>query len=181
MDLREKKTKRAVRDAFLQLRAKKPLERITVKELTELAEISKATFYLHYRDIYDLSEKMQNEVVEDIMTAVAQNEAALVDMDQTAKKLHAAFCAHQHLIDILFSGSQASALAGSIEQAIRDSIYRIKPGLRNNAQFNVLLSYQIHGAFYAYQENHKLLGDEVILSILDEISERLKDLLENGK
>lgn len=43
MDLRERKTKRAIKDAFLQLRAKKPLERITIKELSDLAEISKAT------------------------------------------------------------------------------------------------------------------------------------------
>ena len=34
-----------------------------MKELAELAEISKATFYLHYHDIYDLSSKMQKEVI----------------------------------------------------------------------------------------------------------------------
>ena len=54
MDLREKKTLRAIRTAFLQLRGQRPLEKITVKELCELAEISKATFYIHYRDLYDL-------------------------------------------------------------------------------------------------------------------------------
>ena len=59
MDLRTRKTKKALHNAFLQLRAKKDLERITVKELTELAEVSKATFYLHYRDIYDLSDHLQ--------------------------------------------------------------------------------------------------------------------------
>ena len=59
MDLREKKTKRNIRNAFIELRAKKPLERISIKELAELAEISKATFYLHYKDIYDLSENLQ--------------------------------------------------------------------------------------------------------------------------
>ena len=170
MDLRERKTKRAIRDAFLQLRAKKPLERITIKELSELAEISKATFYLHYKDIYDLSEQLQNEIVQDIMSAVSQDEAALVDMEQTAKKLYAAFCSHQHLIDILFSGNQASALPGSIEQGIKDSIYRIKPEAKEDAVFNVLLSYQIQGGFHAYMENRKLLGDEIILNILDELS-----------
>ena len=41
MDLRIKKTKNNIHNAFLQLRAKKPLERISVKELCEIAEISK--------------------------------------------------------------------------------------------------------------------------------------------
>ena len=85
MDLRERKTKRAIKDAFLQLRVKKPLERIRVKELSELAQISKATFYLHYKDIYDLSEQLQNEVVQDIMGAVALNGTAPLDMEKMAK------------------------------------------------------------------------------------------------
>ena len=56
MDMRIEKTRRSIINAFLQLRAQKPLEKITVKELSALAEINKATFYLHYRDIYELSE-----------------------------------------------------------------------------------------------------------------------------
>ena len=57
MDLRITKTRAAVKNAFLELRAEKPLEKITVKELSTAANINKATFYLHYRDIFDLSEK----------------------------------------------------------------------------------------------------------------------------
>ena len=37
MDLREIKTQRSIRNAFLQLRSEKPLERIRVKERAELA------------------------------------------------------------------------------------------------------------------------------------------------
>ena len=43
-------------NAFLELRSKKALEKITVRELCEKAEINKSTFYTHFRDIYDLSE-----------------------------------------------------------------------------------------------------------------------------
>ena len=77
MDLRTKKTQRAIREAFLRLRAKKPLERITVKELVELAEISKATFYLHYQDIYDLSDQLQQEVIEATLAKITHPEAFL--------------------------------------------------------------------------------------------------------
>ena len=58
LDQREIKTKRAIKNAFLMLRAQKPIEKITIRELAALAEISKATFYLHYQDIYDLSEQI---------------------------------------------------------------------------------------------------------------------------
>ena len=45
MDIRIEKTERAIRNAFLELRAAKPLEKITVKELCSLACINKSTFY----------------------------------------------------------------------------------------------------------------------------------------
>ena len=43
MDIRIEKTERAIRNAFLELRAAKPLEKITVKELCSLACINKST------------------------------------------------------------------------------------------------------------------------------------------
>ena len=58
MDLRIVKTKKAIINAFLSLRAKRPLEKITVKELCEMAIINKSTFYSHYADIYELSDSL---------------------------------------------------------------------------------------------------------------------------
>lgn len=103
MDLREKKTKRNIKDAFLQLRAHKPLERITVKELSEMAEISKATFYLHYKDIYDLSEQLQDDIIQKILENIQHPDLFLSDTAQSTYELFHAFCSYQSLIDILFS------------------------------------------------------------------------------
>ena len=80
MDLRVKKTKNSIINAFLKLRAKKSLERITVKELSDLAEINKATFYLHYKDIYDLSETLENELFERVFNNIEHPNSALSDL-----------------------------------------------------------------------------------------------------
>ena len=56
MDRRIQRTRNSLFSAFIELRATKPVEKITVKELTEKANISKQTFYLHFQDIYDLAE-----------------------------------------------------------------------------------------------------------------------------
>ena len=58
-----RKTEKAIKNAFLELRAKKPLEKITVKELCALACINKSTFYSHYEDIFALSELMEAETI----------------------------------------------------------------------------------------------------------------------
>ena len=64
MDLRIEKTERGIKNAFIELRSRKPLEKITVRELCELACINKSTFYSHYKDIYDLSDSMEAEIPE---------------------------------------------------------------------------------------------------------------------
>ncbi len=173
MDLREKKTKRSIQNAFLQLRSHKPLERITVKELSELAEISKGTFYLHYKDVYDLSEQLQNEVIEKILDAITRPELLLSAPAQFTKELCTAFYAHQSLIDILFRDTQASVLPLQIEKKMREYIYQLVPHAREQARLSILLSYQIQGGYYAYADNYKRFGPECVLEVLSEIAEKL--------
>ncbi len=170
MDLREKKTKRSIKNAFLQLRAQKPLERITIKELSELAEVSKATFYLHYKDIYDLSSQLQNEVIQNILDCVIQPDIPLLDTVKMTQALFEAFCTHQGLIDTLFSGSQAAVLPSRIETGIKEYVFRTTPGASHDKTLNVLLSYQIYGSYYAYWNNYKQFGNNQVLDILDTIT-----------
>lgn len=53
-DLRVRRTRRAIKQAFERLLKTRPLSKITVTDLAKEAEINKGTFYCHYKDIYDL-------------------------------------------------------------------------------------------------------------------------------
>ncbi len=66
-DRRVRRTKRALRQGLAQLLKEKTINDISVKELTELADIHRGTFYLHYRDIYDLQEQIENEIVQEFL------------------------------------------------------------------------------------------------------------------
>ena len=77
MDLRIEKTERGIKNAFIELRSRKSLEKITVKELCESARINKSTFYAHYKDIYDLSDAMEEEVVQSITNSIQHPEYLL--------------------------------------------------------------------------------------------------------
>lgn len=170
MDLREKKTKKNIRNAFLALRAKKDLERITVKELAELAEISKATFYLHYHDIYDLSDVLQREVIQSVLKGIPRPEDVWENPAAFTGKLTESFHAQQNIIHILFSGSQSHVLSQSIEEELRAYIFHLRPDLKENAPFNIWLTYQIQGAYYAYMEHCSRLGLESFLDVLTSLT-----------
>ena len=176
MDLREKKTKRSIRGAFLQLRARKPLERITVKELCALAEISKATFYLHYQDLYDLSDRLQQEVVRSILACIAHPERFVSEHERFVRELFDAFHAQQSLIEILFADTQTALLPVRIERELKEMIYRLEPALREDVTRNILLTYQIQGGFSAYMEHRREFGAD---RVRDTIS-RFSALLSGG-
>ncbi len=65
-------TKKAITNAFVQLISEKPLNKITVKELSELCGITRRTFYYHYQDIYDLVEKLFAQEAEKVVGEVRQ-------------------------------------------------------------------------------------------------------------
>ena len=79
MDIRIEKTKTAIHNTFLELRSKKPLEKITIKELCEKAQINKSTFYSHYKDIYDLSDQLETDVVASVIEAIPNPQNCLED------------------------------------------------------------------------------------------------------
>ena len=66
-DRRTKRTKLLLKNAFTELLSMKTLNEISVKELCELADINRGTFYLHYQDIYDLKQNLENELYEQIL------------------------------------------------------------------------------------------------------------------
>lgn len=61
-DRRILRTKKLLREALTELLQEKPLEKITVTELCALSEVNRSTFYLHYRDIHDMYEQIEEEV-----------------------------------------------------------------------------------------------------------------------
>ncbi|GAA6487629.1 TetR/AcrR family transcriptional regulator [Gordonibacter urolithinfaciens] len=70
-DHRIRLTKLLLREAFLNLLVEKPVAKITVKELCEQANVNRATFYAHYRDLFDLHEEIERELAHTIMRSLS--------------------------------------------------------------------------------------------------------------
>jgi Transcriptional regulator len=67
-DRRIRRTKRMLRDALSLLISKKGFDAITISDLTDTADINRATFYLHYHDKKDLLKKSEDDLLSDIET-----------------------------------------------------------------------------------------------------------------
>lgn len=65
-DRRVRKTKKALRVGLAQLLTKKNIQQITVKELVDLVDIHRSTFYANFEDIYDLYNHLEDVILEEI-------------------------------------------------------------------------------------------------------------------
>lgn len=68
------RSKRMLRQAFLELLATKSIDKITVAELTERADLSRKTFYAHYQDIYAVLEEFERETMDELLEALRESE-----------------------------------------------------------------------------------------------------------
>lgn len=150
MDLRQQRTQRSIVNAFLAMRSERPLEKITVRELADRAEIHKATFYLHYHDIYELSESLEQELIDDVLFGLSDPTSLLTDTERFNEELYCLLTAHESLIGILFSGTRAGMLVQRLEASLKEYIFDLHPDYRENLERNVILTYLIHGAYHAY-------------------------------
>ena len=63
MDRRTKRTKRAIRYTFADLLSQKDINDITIREIADLADINRKTFYNYYSGIYQIVDEIENKVV----------------------------------------------------------------------------------------------------------------------
>ncbi len=177
MDLRIQRTRNNIINAFIELRSKKPIEKITVKELSDLAIINKATFYLHYKDIYDLSDSIEDELIDDCLKSM-YNPYDMFTIDGFRNMTYN-FYSQGKLFDTIFSGSRMDVLVNKLEKKCKEKIFQVHPEYRDNLKANVLLSSTIFGCFHSFFE-YRDKDIEVVINCLAQISEDcLKNLNED--
>ncbi len=176
MDIRTVKTNNSIINAFLELRAKKKIEKITVKELCEKAMINKSTFYSYYTDIYNLSEFLENQVTSMIIANLEHPEYVFTNIKEFEYELFCAYISQESLLQTLFSGSRENQLIYKIEESLKETIFEVQPDYKDNVIANIILTYGIYGAFYTFKKYRKF-GDKKVIEVIANLSEKANELL----
>ena len=170
MDIRIEKTDRAIEKAFMELRAKTPLEKIKIKDLCALACVNKSTFYAHYQDIYDLSDRLEKKLIADILNSVSAVELSTEQTETLTRDLFRAFGQNQTAVNILFSGSRQGIFANCIEKGLRERLSEQDPTFAADPKRGILLSFCVQGCFYAFANNSSQMDEKRLVSLLAEIA-----------
>ena len=149
------KSKKSIFDAFVNLRSKKELRKITVKELCEKALINKSTFYTYYEDMFDLSDKIESEVVDGIVSTISNPQMMIDEPVKFYRNLLGAMTENKALTNTVFSGSQHPNLIVKLSKSLKNMIFE---------------------NFVENQENTNDYSDELIESV-SVISEHMTKLI----
>ena len=130
IDARVRYTEHILKESFIKLLAKKPVNKITVKEVCEMAELNRSTFYAHYSDCFALMEAIEDEILSDFEKALSGIEAS---------NLNALVAGIYEMVDnnekacrtLILNGSSTTILNKMIENAKDRSIVAWKKQLPN--------------------------------------------------
>ncbi len=67
------KTKNKIKNTVINLLYKKPIEKITVKEITNRLEINRSTFYAYYQNLYNVIDEIEFEILNNIKKTIKEN------------------------------------------------------------------------------------------------------------
>lgn len=144
MDIRVKKTKRAIQKAFIELLREKPYEKITVREVAERAEINKTTFYAHYETLNALTAELEQQTIHLIMEQMDSAQQLLEEPEVFVRNL---FALLQQAVDFLgvISTSHMNQFAQHLQTAILGQIKAEKIDIAQYESIGAILVFLVHG------------------------------------
>ncbi len=61
------RSRKMIREAFMQLLKEKDIRKITVTDIITKADLNRTTFYAHYPDVKGITEEIENEVIDKML------------------------------------------------------------------------------------------------------------------
>lgn len=81
-DFKNAYTEQRIKNVFLDLNKKNEIDNITVKDICREANLSRSTFYRHYKDIYEVIESIESEIIEEVRNMITPKENSAIDPDE---------------------------------------------------------------------------------------------------
>lgn len=143
-DLRIRRTKKSIRDAFFELIDENGFDSVTVKDITDRALISRNTFYLHYEDKFDLLNKISNELMRKVYWRVSKDLIKIKDLDFTIDCTAMLLISIQQVIDedrdlyrLLLTDPGTVVFSEKIEKTIRTALDLIKGDIEGISDLSI--------------------------------------------
>ena len=146
---KNRRTKQLIQESFMQILEDKSFESITVGDITKKAQINRGTFYLHYKDKYDLLDKIEQQLFEDLGNRIdeLQTNYSATDtfekgQEQLAAALFRSIKMHSPMLKILLNNHGRAGFHIRFRDAFSEKVrVNLEKNISFYANLNVPMDY----------------------------------------
>lgn len=144
------RSKNLIENAVIELLKKKRIDQITVKNLCELCNINRGTFYNHYVDIYDLMNQLENNLVNELESNLSKYSLEQLNKDSLPlfKDILEFIDKKAYIVTILFRENEDSLFLDKIINLFKTRAVQswgIIYSKLTKKNYDYFLEYAIHG------------------------------------
>lgn len=147
-DRRVRRTRTLLQQSLIRLMAEKEIRDITIKELTDLADITRGTFYLHYSDIYDILRSMEYEMFVEFNEILNRSpctdkqksvpEAILTDIFSLLER-------RRDMARVMMGPHGDLAFVNHLKNLVKERIYQVLAHKKTNCEYDYAEAFAVSG------------------------------------
>ncbi len=148
-DRRVRRTRKMLTQALTCLLEKKQINEITVKELTDLADINRGTFYLYYKDVFDMLNRIEDDLLNDLEQIIESTPVegeVIVPLEMLTGVFEFAE-ENQEMCRVLLSENGDMNFLHRLYAVLRERFHSVYAGIkdRNEWEIDYLYSFLVFG------------------------------------
>lgn len=150
-DRRARRSRRLLKEGLLQLMKKTRFSEITAKNITDLMDMNRSTFYLHYKGTIDLLQSLEDDLEAEVQELIDAHIGEMMSTESIRPVFEPVLdyiTEHLDTCTILFNNNEASNLTGRLQKLIyRNGVEIIRAGFNpeSEEQMHYLLNFVTFG------------------------------------
>ena len=171
-DRRARRTRRLLKESLLELMQEKPFSQISVRDVTERADVNRTTHYLHYTDTAQLLQSVEEELLAEAQTLIdahLQQTVAERTLRPVLLPILDYVVEHRTIIGMLLDSSTASGFVDRLQKLIYRNGSRLTEAWFRDVspeQLDYLMSFLTYGLIGLVKEwfgrGMDLPGEELV-------------------
>lgn len=169
-DARVRYTERILKESFLAVLREKPVNKITVKEVCELAEINRATFYAHYSDCFALMESIEEELVDAFSQSLKHTDSLMES--GVIEAIYEMIDQHKEACQVLIFNGASNSILGKMVSRIREeriNIWRKHLKHASDEELEMLYTHLSNGLMHVVVGGYDKYHREDVINFVNRI------------
>lgn len=152
------RSRKLIRSAFVDLLTEKRIEKITVTDIVNRAEINRGTFYAHYQDTQELLENIERNISNELVAlidAAGGMRGFYLNPHPLLKELVAFISADRVFYQKLLSGNGSSSLKKCLRDTYSEFLcgdFSVSEAIKNMPTFKIRHLYVSYGIYAVIEE-----------------------------